>query len=333
MRLFIYIVLGISAIFLACPPPYKDLKFEFNGEVKSTLVIDYDKNAFEIKGSYYNFYGHDIAYIVIKDLKNKNILVKDTLEPITFKSNVFQIDDPISIDKSTINIHLIYRHNTLDSVTIGELQYWLDSTYLKLSLDNILGKPCTLDVIIDKSELFKLCAGSDFPMGKVYLNIPENQDVRFLHFATPVNPEYADVESFAIDTNGEISKWFPKISSHPPIVSLTDTLLKVKYSYDLPDTYYANTVIIDSDLIAFTEIDKKFATLSNIERLCACRNAAYKWDEKDQYKKILKKKLEHEITDSLYFALTDTIDTKLLTKLYRNRLNEVFKYIDRSIEY
>jgi hypothetical protein len=285
MRLFIFIALGISIICLACLPPYKDLKFGFNGEVKSTLVIDYDKNTFEIKGSYYNFYSHDIAYIIIKDLKNKNILVKDTLDPITFKSNVFRIDDPIRIDKSTVNIHLIYRHNLLDSVTIGELQYWIDSTYLKLSLDYILGKPCTLDVIFDKSELFKLCAGSDFPIGKVYLNAPENQGVRFLHFAAPKNSEYANVESFVIDTNGGISGWFPKISSHPPIVSLTDTLLKVKYTYDLPDTYYANTVFIDSDLIAFTAIDKKFATLSNIERLCACRNAAYKWDEKDHYKK------------------------------------------------
>jgi hypothetical protein len=333
MRLFIFAVLGISTLFLACPPPYYDLKFGYNGELKKTLNIEKGDKAYEIKGSYRNFYDYDVANIIIKDLSNKSILYEDSVQPISFKSNAFLLDNPIRVEDNKYFAYLQYRHKSLDSATIGELQYWLDSTYLKLSLSNILGKACTIDVIIDKSGLFKLCAGSDFPMGKVYLTIPENQGIRFLHFATLKNPEYAVVESYVIDKNSKISRWFPKISSHPPIVALTDTLLNVKYTYDIPDAYYADIVFSVDDSLVLAGIDKQFTVLSNLERLCACRNAVYKWQEKDRYMKILKKKLEHEITDSLYFVLTDSIDTKLLPKLYRNRLNEIFKYIDRSIEY
>ena len=130
MRLFIFMVLGISAIFLACPPPYQDLKFGYKGDIKKTLIIEKDDKAYEIKGSYRNFYDHDVANIIIKDLNNKSILYADSLQPISFKSNAFFLDYSIRVDDNKYYAYLQYNHKFLDSVTIGELQYWLDSTYL-----------------------------------------------------------------------------------------------------------------------------------------------------------------------------------------------------------
>lgn len=156
---YFWILISFSFVILvACPPPSYEMKFMINGEMQKEAVIREDSLSVTITGYHMPMPSPDYIFLKFHFERIGEMDSAFCEKVIRFVSNRYEMSVTSGLvqgSPSDCCLNLYYAHKEFTSMSTDEFNDYLDSTYLRISLNHIFRDSYEIYPVFDRKWLAK----------------------------------------------------------------------------------------------------------------------------------------------------------------------------------